>query len=271
VSHVAPQQDEEVLYGGFTNAGRVFRVGRTVRRPRRPTSDATRALLDHLERVGFDGAPRFLGIDERDREILSYVPGTAAIPPYPAWAFGDEALVSVAELLRRYHDATRSFDPAPHAWPRAVPAAWRGGVICHNDPNLDNIVFRDGRAVALIDFDLACPGAEVWDVACASRLWAPLRDPRDVPAALEGRTLDRLRLFLDAYGLPERERARVAQAAGEAHAWCYRIVRDAVADGHPTFRRMWAGGGRTLADRTAGFLAGHAAELRAGVERLSPR
>ena len=62
---------EVVLPGGFTNAGRVTRVGDTVRRPRRPTSPSTWALLDHLERVGFDGAPRFLGLDDRGREMLS--------------------------------------------------------------------------------------------------------------------------------------------------------------------------------------------------------
>ena len=37
--------------------------------------------------------------------------------PIPDWALTDEALVSVAELLRRYHDAVASFDAAGHAWP----------------------------------------------------------------------------------------------------------------------------------------------------------
>ena len=64
---------EVLLHGGITNAGLVSRVGDTVRRPWRPTSPATHALLDHLERVGFDGAPRFLGVDDRGREILSYI------------------------------------------------------------------------------------------------------------------------------------------------------------------------------------------------------
>jgi hypothetical protein len=257
---------EVPLRGGLTNAGLVSRVGDTVRRPLRPESGATHALLDHLERMGFAGAPRYLGVDERDREILSYIPGHAAIAPHEAWALSDEALVSVAELLRRYHEAVRSFDPAPHVWPQALPAAFAGGIVSHNDPNLDNVIFRNGRAVALIDFDLACPGSEVWDVACAVRLWAPLRAERDVPAPLRGRTLARLRLFLDAYGLPERERPRVVEATALAHAWCYRIVRDAVAHGHPSFNRMWTAGGRANAARTARWLAEHAPDMRAGLE-----
>ena len=259
------QAHEVLLHGGFTNAGRVTRVGDTVRRPWRSTSPATHALLEHLEREGFDGAPRFLGMDESGRETLAYIPGEAAIEPTPAWALTDEALVSVAELLRRYHDAAASFDPRGYAWPAAVPAAFRGSLVSHNDPNLDNVVFVDGRAVALIDFDLAGPGSAVWDVACAARLWAPLREERDVPASLRGRTLARLRLFVDAYGLPRGERERVVDALAHAHAWCYDIVRDAVAAGHETFGRHWREVGRARAERTRRWLVGHGDAMRAAL------
>jgi aminoglycoside phosphotransferase (APT) family kinase protein len=252
----------EVLRGGYTNEGHVVRVGDTVRRPWRATTPATGALLRHLERVGFDGAPRFLGRDEDGREILSYIPGRAAIEPQERWALTDEALISVARLLRRFHDAVASFDPSDHEWPQAVPAAFRDGSISHNDPNLDNIVFVSGRAVALIDFDLASPGSAVWDVACAARLWAPLRDPRDAP---HGRSLQRLRLFLDAYGLPARKRARVVDAMVPAHEWCYRIVRGALQIGHEPFERMWRAGGEAKADRTRAWLIAHDAQMRKAV------
>ena len=182
------------------------RVGDTVRRPVRAGSPSTWALLDHLERVGFDGAPRFLGVDDHGREILSFIPGEAAIEPYQHWALTDEALVSVAELLRRYHDAVASFDAAGRSWPDFVPAEFRDGLISHNDPNLDNIIFSGGVAVGLIDFDLASPGSAVWDVTCAARLWTPLRDERDAPGELRGRSLDRFRLFIDTYGLARRDR-----------------------------------------------------------------
>jgi len=250
------------LSGGLTNAGLVTRVGDTVRRPQGPTSLASRAVLEHLERVGFDGAPRFLGIDREGREVLRFIPGVAAIEPYEAWALTDEALVSVAELLRRYHDAVASFDPAGHVWPDFVPAEFRAGVISHNDPNLDNVVFSGGRAVALIDFDLASPGSAVWDVACAARLWAPLRDERDEPEQVRGRSLDRLRIFIDAYGLSRSDRARVVDALIPAHERCYRVVRNALDGGHETFRRMWRDGGRERAERTRRWLASHDAQMR---------
>lgn len=255
--------DEVLLEGGLTNAGLVTRVGDSVRRPWRSTCPATQALLDHLERVGFEGAPRYLGIDDRGREMLSFIPGQAAVEPYPAWALTDEALASVGELLHRYHDAVASFDATGHNWPQSVPVAFRGGIVSHNDPNLDNVVFAGGRAVALIDFDLASPGSAVWDVACAARLWAPLRDERDVPEQLRGRSLARLRLFVDAYGLAARDRARVVDAMVHAHDWCYQVVCNAVTRGHVQFGLLWRGEGERRAARTRRWLVSRDAQMRA--------
>ena len=254
--------DEILLHGGLTNAGWVTRVGDTVRRP--PSGAATWALLDHLERAGFDGAPRFLGIDDQGREMLSFIPGEAAIEPVVDWVWSDDALASVAELLRRYHDAVASFDAAGHTWPDFVPARFRNGIVCHNDPNLDNVIFAGGVAVGLIDFDLAAPGSAAWDVACAARLWAPLRDERDVPDELHGRTLERLRLFADAYGLAERD--AMVDAVLDAHERCYRVVGAAVDRGHERFGRMWRDeGGSARADRTRAWIASHGPQMRAAL------
>ena len=62
------------LAGGDVTHG-VVRVGDTVRRPRGPWSDAVAAYLLHLERVGFRGAPRYLGVDEHGRDVLEFVCG----------------------------------------------------------------------------------------------------------------------------------------------------------------------------------------------------
>jgi thiamine kinase-like enzyme len=171
----------------------------------------------------------------------------------------------VARLLRAYHDAMVDFDPSPYAWPHPLPARFRGPIVSHNDPNLDNIIFRRGRAVALIDFDLASPGSAAWDLACAARLWVPLRDPDDVPADLRHRILERLRLFADAYGAGEQERADLVDAAPICHEWCYAIVQDAVAAGHTTFSRQWQQGGRQRAERTARWLRDNVAPVRAAL------
>jgi hypothetical protein len=264
-ARLVSRHEEVPLYGGTTNAGLVTRVGDTVRRPTRPTSAATKALLDHLERVGFEAAPRYLGVDDRGREVLSFIPGQAAIAPYPDWAMTDEALISVAQLLRRYHDAVASFDPNGYRWPHPLPQRFNRGLISHNDPNLDNVIFEDGRAVALIDFDLASPGSVAWDVACCARLWAPLREQCDTPVQLRRRSLARLELFADAYGLSSEARAETVEAMAEAHHWCYVILRSAVARGHEAFGLHWRGGGAPRAARTQRWLATHAPDLRAAL------
>jgi hypothetical protein len=262
VSGPATLRRERTLLGGLTNAGLVSRVGNTVRRPNRPTGESTRALLDHLQETGFDGAPRYLGTDEHGREVLTYIPGRAPIVPTPDWALRDGALVSVAELLRRYHDAAQGFDASRHAWSHSVPARFRDGLVTHNDPNLDNIIFREGRAVALIDFDLASPGSRTWDLACAARLWVPLRERPDAPPELQDRLFERLAMFADAYGATPEQRAGLVDAVAECHRWCYSIVQQAVSDGHKTFTREWRGGGRLKAQRTGQWLREHGAEMR---------
>ena len=67
------------LLGGL--APGIVRVGDTVRRPLHRNSEFVHALLRHFEAVGFDGAPRLLGIDEQGREILSYIDGRVFVGP----------------------------------------------------------------------------------------------------------------------------------------------------------------------------------------------
>jgi len=228
----------EVLPGGTANRGLVVRVGGTVIRPAAPCRQATHALLAHLRAVGFDGAPAVLDAGP-GTETLTYIAGEAAVPPLPAETLTDSALTSIADLLRRYHAAVASFDPAGYQWPHPVPARFRTGVVSHNDVHPANLIFRDGRAVALIDFDLAGPGSAAWDLASAARSWVPLADDPDVPDVRRGRVLERFRIFLDASGLPRAARQDVADAIVANHDWTYAIVTEAVAAGHQAFADHW--------------------------------
>jgi Ser/Thr protein kinase RdoA (MazF antagonist) len=256
---------EVPLRGGTANRGQVHRVGDTVRRPLRPTSPATHALLRHLEDVGFDGAPRVLGVDDTGREMLSYVPGQAVTAPPPAWGLTEAALRSVGELLRRFHDAAAGFDHTRYAWSNPVPAPFDGAGIAHNDPNLDNVVFRGGRAVALIDFDLAAPGAPVWDVAAAARLWAPLRARSDIDDLRRGRALPRLRILVDAYGLDAAERARFVTALRDNHEWMIGIVRAGAARGVPGFAAYWTPEAAARNRRFRAWVERHAEAIEAAL------
>jgi phosphotransferase family enzyme len=236
----------EPLPGATANRGRVIRVGGTVRRPLAPCRRATHALLAHLAAVGFDGAPRVLAVSP-PTEVLTFMEGQAAVPPLAGDLLTDAALVSVADLLSRYHRAAASFDPEGYVWPRPIPARFRTGLVSHNDVHPANLVFRDGRAVALIDFDWAGPGSAIWDFASAARYWAPLAGDEDVADSRQGRALERFRIFLHASGLSRAERRRVAEAVVANHDWTYAIVTEAAAAGHRGFADHW----RVVAEETA--------------------
>ncbi|MDX6516150.1 MAG: hypothetical protein QOH73_1816 [Gaiellaceae bacterium] len=213
----------EALAGGDLNL--VVREGATVRRPTGPWTPAVHALLRHFEAVGFDGAPRALGIDDEGREILSFVAGDAALAPVPAT---DGAVAGIGRLLRRMHDAQAGFAaPEDAAWQRAPGAPLEGDVICHGDLFWPNVIFRAGEPCALIDWDLAAPGSRLDDLASAANFWVPLRDDRTAAAwglPLERRS-QRLRALCDGYALDERAGLLAAvQAANERgfalyHQW----------------------------------------------------
>ena len=223
----------------------MFRVGQTVRRPAAPYRAATHALLAHLAEVGFDGAPRLLGAGA-STDTLTYIEGRAATAPLPPETLTEAALVSVAGLLRRYHQAVASFNPAGYRWPGPIPARYITGLVSHNDVYPANFIFRGAHAVALIDFDLAGPGSAVWDIAAAARYWCPLRDEDDVTDDRQGRALSRFRLLLDAYGLTAAERTEVAEAIVVNHDWDCAIITKGVRAGHAGFIDSWNENGGTM-------------------------
>jgi hypothetical protein len=194
--------EEIPLEGGDVNP--VVRVGETVRRP--PEPPGVQALLRWYEQVGFDGAPQFLGVDERGREILTYVDGEPAFAPVP---YSDEVVASLGRLVRRAHDAQTGFVPPPDpGWSREDPLG-RSEVIGHGDLFWTNVIFRDGRPVALIDWEIARPMTRTLEVALAATYWAGLRiDSQLLEWGLPlDRRGERLRLLCDSYGLDRRQRS----------------------------------------------------------------
>lgn len=233
------------LVGGDVTDG-VVRVGDTVRRPVRPHSAAVHALLRHLERSGFDAAPRFLGIDALGREILTYVPGVTPPRPLPAYAAGDDALVGVARLLRRYHDAASGFTaPEGTAFDTSASSNFDAApeVVGHCDLTPDNVVFRDGRPVAMIDFDMARPTTRLFDVVTALRHWAPIADPIDRDPAHEDAPVGpRIARFCAAYGLDATQRPRVLPGLRVRLDRSYTAMRDRARTRGGPWARMWSAG-----------------------------
>jgi aminoglycoside phosphotransferase (APT) family kinase protein len=166
--------DEEKLPGG--NLGGAVRVGETVRREAGPWTPAVGELLRHLERKGFEGAPRFLGIDEQGREVLGYIEGETVgdLLPWPPWTHDDETLDQVADWLAAYHAAVEDFEPPSDAVWR-LSARWSADVVVgHNDAAPYNAVWRDGRLAGFIDWEFAAPVPREWDLAFVASSWVPL-------------------------------------------------------------------------------------------------
>jgi aminoglycoside phosphotransferase (APT) family kinase protein len=151
-------------------------------------------------------------------------------------------------MLRRYHDAVRTFEPPADAAWRVCPGAPASGeIVCHNDFAPWNIVYRDGVPRALIDWDFAAPAPALWDVAYAVWRFVPLYyDGKPNSADAAGAEPDlgdyarRLRLFCDAYGLEQRgELLDVVQARQQV---MFDTVRQWGEAGVPGFVEMWKTG-----------------------------
>lgn len=233
--------DEEVLHGGVANAGRVVRVGPHVLRPSTERSATIHIFLRALRDAGFQGASLPVGIDADGRERLVFVEGDVPIPPYADWARSDAALASVATLLRGLHDASRTFDPTGLRWSDEMADPEGGTLVGHNDVCLENVVFRDGRAVAFLDFDFAAPGRPTHDLGNLARMCVPVDD--DVNAARLGWGDEdrpaRLRLVADAYGLDAAGRADLLAHLDHDMASGGEFVRRRVERGEAPFIQMW--------------------------------
>lgn len=194
--------DHEIpLRGGFVND--VVRVGDTVHRTAGPWTPAVHALLQHLQAVGFAESPRVLGVDALGREVLSYVPGQT--PPWTNWPDvlrGDDGVIQLGQLMRRYHDAVADFQPPEGAVWRN-PLAREGEIIRHGDFSPFNTTWVDNTVVGLIDWDLAKPGRRIDDLAYLAWQLVPLQpEGRCQQYGLDPSTdlRARLRVLCNAYG-----------------------------------------------------------------------
>jgi Ser/Thr protein kinase RdoA (MazF antagonist) len=253
----------------------VVRIGDTVRRPRQEQSPFVAAYLDHLAAVGFAGAPRFRGVDHRGRDVLDFVPGDVPGAPPEPWACTDEVVTGVGTLLRELHEASAGWTPAPELrWfgrdrvvagvsPELAALPGPPELVAHCDVTPQNVVFRNGRPVALVDFDLARPTRRVADVLNTAMWWVPLQDPIDrAPAQVDVDVPARLAAFLDAYGLPAAERAELLELADPMWRRSWLSMRHNARTLGGGWARMWdEGAGETIERRRAWFAA-HRPTLR---------
>ncbi|MCF6379072.1 aminoglycoside phosphotransferase family protein [Nocardioides KLBMP 9356] len=174
----------------------------TVTRPAGTHTPTVHAFLRHLRDQGLDCVPEPLSLGGRT-ETLRFIEGESG---GDGWRHqhDERGLRSAARLLRRIHDASVGWDPPKDAV-FAVPPVEGGDTFVNGDPGPWNFVWRDGEAVALIDWDFLHPAPRLSDVAYALHWFAPLRDDRAAlewhhfPEVPDRRT--RVEVFLEAYDM----------------------------------------------------------------------
>lgn len=228
VSAVAvTQEGEELTTWGGASTSRAWLVGETVVREAGPWSRSVHSLLRHFEAVGFDGAPKVVGtgFDDAGREVLTFLPGSS---PHPApWT--DDAVFAIGQLLRRAHDAADGFVPPDGAeWQPWFGRSLVGDhpVFGHCDAGSWNVVAKDGRPYALIDWEYAGPVDAGWELAHVAWQNAQLFDDdiaERVGLASPAARARQVRLIADGYGIAAGQRApliarMLALAVHEARA-----------------------------------------------------
>lgn len=225
--------------GGGIN--RVGRVANTIRRPIGPWSSTVHELLRHLESIGFSGAPRFLGVDEQGREVLSLVPGGTPWPPRRE-LFHPQLLDSSVALLRQYHDAVADWTPTTPAWQVPPVPVGRPEVICHNGIAPWNLISQGHIAVAFVDWDTAAPGPRMWDLAYLAYTLVPLAASENLtrmgwpPSTPVAERLGGVRL---AYGCTSAQWDELLSTIPTRVRAAYDTMRTWAAEDRPGWREQW--------------------------------
>ncbi|HEY4942770.1 MAG TPA: phosphotransferase [Rhizomicrobium sp.] len=195
------EDNEEIAFSGGLIAHQTVRVGDTIRRPAGAWTPAVHALLSHLAAKNFP-APRPLGIDDKGREILSFIDGQASTWPWPQILRSPAGMAKVGAMLRRYHDCVADFS-GPEVWQKFSRPIAPGEIICHGDFGAQNLIWRHDEIVGVIDWEFAYPALAIEDVAFAAWMMVPLRPDDELPNLGFGAPPDRrerLAALLRGYG-----------------------------------------------------------------------
>jgi thiamine kinase-like enzyme len=198
--------DKEELIGG--RIGKIHKIEETVVRPSNLWTKDIHRFLNFLHEEGADFVPKPYGFNEKNEEILSFMPGDVFNYPLPEMFLRDSMVVSAAQLLLKFHNYSEEYVSRltnNEQW--MLPAAYPIEVMCHGDFAPYNVTIVNNEAVGIIDFDTLHPGPKMWDIVYAVYRWIPFKNPNSPDS--HGNLKEQIRktkLFMDTYGVNSKSK-----------------------------------------------------------------
>ena len=187
--------DEIPLTGGKITQG-VVKKGDYVLRPCCTNSVFIHEVLKWLETKSVSAAPRFIGLTDDGREIITYLSGVSPenLGTYKGntqWKPTENQLFETGKIIKTLHTALFDF-----------PGCMNGQTVCHNDLSPCNFMFENDLPYAVFDWDASEIGDPLNDLAYAAWMWSDLGNEENSPGDI-GKTINAI---LDAYELSREKR-----------------------------------------------------------------
>ncbi|NBI28136.1 phosphotransferase [Chengkuizengella marina] len=192
--------NKEELTGG--RIGKIHKVEETVVRPSNKWTKNVHCFLQFLHEEGADFVPKPYGINEKEEEILSFMPGDVFHYPLPDKLLTDSMIVSSSKLLLKFHKFSERYVSRltnDEQW--MLSASYPIEVMCHGDFAPYNVTIVNNEAAGIIDFDTLHPGSKMWDISYAIYRWVPFDSHGNLKEQIR-----KTKLFLDTYGVDSESR-----------------------------------------------------------------
>ena len=140
---------EEIPFASGESNQKVVKVGNTVRKEPSENSEFVREVMTILSSNNFQYSPKYLGIDQKGREKMTYIEGEQMNHTEVTIDLMKQTL----EVLKQFHDILSISELSGDQ-----------ETVLHTDYAPWNLIVREGKLVGIIDFDKIKPGKRIYDV-----------------------------------------------------------------------------------------------------------
>lgn len=175
--------NEEQTFAHGESGREVVRIGDNVHKTLGDNYEISHRVLKCLEDHRFLYSPRIKGVDDKGREIMTYVDGT----PIEADPIPLGVSIQAIKILREFHDILSTFEGVSG-----------GQTICHLDYAPWNVLQNNGQIVGIIDFDDLHIGQRIDDLSYA--IWTFLDLGDDNQHLTTDRQIEHIIELISAYG-----------------------------------------------------------------------